>query len=245
MSIKLTTTNLDEIRKIAEETLEKSDEAKSADERRALDADLDEVISYYKHIAKTAMINEAKASDDAMKYAINRFFYGVIKVKETEDKDTGVTYRSIVDAEAPIDLGELHKKLGGIGADPQWLHIAEKLNYHLTLRAAQRVGATVKHDSFMMNEISREIDLGKNPCSNTQMLKTLQTVITAMLGEGFKATSHDVNYLVDVYANDSKKSKTAISAANHKTLRNYLKKVCYRILNNLDGYSVEQKEIKG
>ena len=51
-------------------------------------------------------------------------------------------------------------------------------------------------------------------------------------------------YLVDVYSNDNKKSKTGITAANHKTLRNYLKKVCYRILTNGTGYDVESKEIK-
>ena len=35
-----------------------------------------------------------------------------------------------------------------------------------------------------------------------------------------------------------------ITAANHKTLRNYLKKVCYRILTGGTGYDVDQREIK-
>lgn len=244
MAITLTTTNLAEIRAIAEDLLEKSENSESVAEKKTLDEDLEQAIGYFKNTSKAASYAAAKASGDPMKYAVREFFYPVIKVKEDKDKESGIITRSIVDAVAPIDLGDMHKKLNGIGADKNWLYMAEKLNYYLTIRAAQRVGANIKHDSMTMKDISREIDLGKNPCSNTNMLRTLQAIITAMLGEGFKATSHDVNYLIDVYANDVKKSKTAISAANHRTLRGYLKKVCYRILNNLKGYDVEQREIK-
>ena len=106
------------------------------------------------------------------------------------------------------------------------------------------MGTTVNSDAFRMNEISKAIDMGKTPLSNTNILKTLQIVISEMLGEEYKATSHDVKYLMYVYAQDNKKSKTAITAANHKTLRMYLKKVCYRILTNGTGYDVESREIR-
>ncbi len=244
MSIELKTTDLEEIRAIAEDLLEKAEECENVEEKRAIEADLDEAILYYAATSKEKTYAAAKASDDAMKFAIMNFFFPTLKIKEDKDKDTGIVIRSIIDAERPIDLGDMHKKLGGIGANNAWIHAAEKFNYHLTIRAAKRVGATVNSNAFAMNEVSRQIDMGKNPCSNTQMLKTLQSIIDMMLGDGFKATSHDVNYLVDCYSNDSKKSKTSITLANHKTLRNYLKKICYRILTNGTGYDAEQKEIK-
>ncbi len=244
MSIKITTTNLAEIKAIAEDLLTKSEEAETIAAKKEIDDDLDYVVGYYKNISKTSAYAAAKASGDPMQYAIREFFYPAIKVKETKDKDTGIVLRSVEDAIAPLDLGDMHKKLGGIGANKNWIYMAEKLNYYLTINAANRVGATIKHDSMTMKEISKDIDLGKNPCSKTNMLKTLQAVITAMLGDGYKVTSHDVNYLTDVYANDVKKSKTSISAANHSTLRGYLKKVCYRILSGRKGYDVEQREIR-
>lgn len=244
MAIELKTTNLEEIRAIAEELLEKSEASEDVAEKRAIDTDLEQCVNYYTAVSKEACYDAAKKSGDPMKFAIIEFFFPIIKVKENKDKETNIVTRSIVDAVKPIDLGDLHKKLGGIGTDTKWIYLAEKMNYFLTVRAADRVGATVKNDSFRMNEIARAIDMGKTPCSNTNLLKTLQSVITAMLGEEYKATSHDVNYLVDVYSNDNKKSKTGLTAANHKTLRNYLKKVCYRILTNGTGYELEQKEIK-
>ena len=244
MPIELKTTNLKEIKAIAEELLEKSEACENVDEKRGIDADLETAINYFTATSKATCYAAAKASGDAMKYAITTFFFPIIKLKETKDKDTGIVIRSIVDAERPIDIGDLHKKVGGIGADKNWLYRAQKLNFHLTIRAAQRVGATVNSDAFTMHEVARAMDMGKNPCSNTQMLKTLQSVVDMMLGEGYKATSHDVNYLVDCYSNDNKKSKTSITAANHRTLIGYLKKVCYRILTNGTGYGVEQREIK-
>ena len=244
MAINIQTKDLAEIKKIAEAQLEKCEACENVDEKRVLDKDLEDIVKYYGATSKAACYAAAKASGNAMKYAITTFFYPTIKVKEDKDKETGAVLRSIEDAEKPIDLGDLHKKIGGIGADTNWIYLVEKFNFHLTLRAAKRVGATVNSDAFAMKDTSRQIELGKNPCSNTQMLKTLQSIVTAMLGEGYKVTSHDVHYLVDCYANDNKKSKTSITAANHKTLRNYLKKVCYRILTDGKGYGVEQREIK-
>lgn len=244
MAIKITTTNLAELKALAEEYLAKAEDAEEVSVKKDIEADLDEIIDEYGKQSKMQTYEAASKSGNAMEYAVKTFFYPVIKVAEKKEKDTDIVIRSIGMAQRPIDLGDLHKRLKGIGADTKWIYTAEKLNFYLTVRAAQRVGATVKSDAFRMHEIARDISLGKNPVSNTNMLKTLQTVITEMLGEGYKATSHDVNYLIDVYANDSKKSKTAITAANHKTLRNYLKKVCYRILTGGTGYDVEQKEIK-
>lgn len=245
MNFEIKTTDLAEIKVIAQQQLELAENADSVSDKAKFESNLEEVIAYYGSISKAACYAAIRKTEDPMKSAILQFSYPTIKVKETRDKDTKIVVRSIEDAEKPIDLGDLYKRCeGNLGADRNWIYSAEKLNYHLTLRAAERVNATVKSDSFYMNKLSREIDLGKNPCSNTQLLKTLNLVIAQMIGEEFKGNSHDVNYLIDVYANDNKKSKTGITAANHKTLRNYLKKICYRILTGGTGYDVEQREIK-
>lgn len=244
MAIEIKTTNLAEIKALAEEHLSKMVEAEEVSVQVECMRDIEECIKAYAAQSKANTYKELAESDDPMKNAVLKFFYPVIKYTEKKDKDTGIIIRAITDGGRPIDLGDLHKRLNGIGADHKWLYTAQKLNFYLTKRVADEVGATIKSDAFRMTEIAREIDLGKNPTSNTNMLKTLQAVITQMLGEGYKATSHDVKYLLNVYANDNKKSKTGITAANHKTLRNYLKKVCYRILTGGTGYDVDQKEIK-
>ena len=244
MAVEIKTNDLVEIKGMAKEYLNKFENAETVKERKDIEEDLDTIIAEYAKISKAACYKAASESGDPLRYAVLEFFYPVIKVKETVNKDTDTVIREIVDASKPIDLGDLHKRLEGIGADPKWIYACEKFNFYLTLRAAERVGAKVNSDAFALQEISKEISLGKTPCSNTQLLKTLQKLIDMMLGEGYKAVSHDVHYLVDCYANDNKKSKTGITLANHKTLRNYMKKICYRILTNGTGYDVEQREIK-
>lgn len=252
MSIEINTRELNEIKAIAMTVLEAFCKATTMEERDKQWADLQQVIEVYATEAKAQCYKAAKDSGDPMKFACTTYYYQVIAVKEDKDPESRLTigyHLEIVNK--PIDLGDLHKRLEGIGANKMWIHTAEKLNYYLTYRAAERVGATElaellskKSDVFYMHEIARKVDLGKNPVSNTNLLKTLQQVITEMLGDDYKCTSHDVNYLVDVYSNDNKKSKTGLTAANHKTLRTYLKKVCYRILTGGTGYDVEQREIK-
>lgn len=244
MSIEIKTTNLEEIKGMAENLLEKAVSEKDITKRASLFEDVNIAVDAFNTQSKANCYKAAKQSGNPMHYACKEFFYPAIKVKEVKDKDTKISVFTISDCEKPIDIGDMHKRLEGIGADTKWYYLGEKLNFYLSIRAAERVGTKINMDCFRMNEISKQIEMGKTPLSNTNILKTLQSVITAMLGEGFKCTSHDVNFLIDVYANDNKKSKTAITAANHKTLRGYLKKVCHRILTDSKSYEVEQKEIK-
>lgn len=237
-------TDLAEIKNEAIRLLTAAESAESLDEKQGIEKDLEQAVNYFTAVSKGKCFDEAKNAENPMVFAIEKFFYPAIRIKVQRDKETGLITREIEDTEKNIDLGELHAKLGGIGADKQWINAVEKFNYHLTARAAQRVNAKVDMDKFRLKDKSKQFSLGANPCSNTQMLKTLQGIVEMMLGEGYKATSHDVNYLVDCYANDNKRSKTGVTLANHKTLRMYMKKVCYRILTGGKCYDVMQKEIK-
>lgn len=249
--MEITTRNLDEIRAIANERLAAFEAAGTIEEKTAAAKDLDEAISYYNEVAKDTCFEICRDAENPMHHAILTFFWDGIRVKEDKDENDKV-YRSIDDTINPIDLGALHRFMNNkLGANPDWIYTAQKLNFFLTYRAAEDLGAaTVQElldknpDKFALHKIARSIDLGETPCSNTNLLKTLQRVVTEMLGEGHNVTSHDVQYLLYCYANDNKKSKTSINLANHKTLRNYLKKICYRVLTGNTGYDVNQKEIK-
>lgn len=242
--LNFTNETMEEVKAMAEAFLEKADNAELAQDKANNEAAIEQCINRYKFLSKTACYAEAKASGDPMSYACTRFFYPVIRLKETRDKDSGIIIRSIIDAESPIDLGDIHKKLGGIGHDTNWIYTAEKFNFYMTARVAKDLNAKLNMDAYQMNKISHERELGVDPCSNSQLLKTLQTIVTEMLGEEYKATSHDVKYIIYVYAKDNRKTKNGVSVANHKTFRGFLQKVCWRILTGSDHYDVESKEIK-
>lgn len=201
------------------------------EESTKADKAMTDTINEYTATVRDMCFEECKATDDPMLAAVKTLSYVTIGVKDEQKGDDKVPVRTIVDKERQIDLFKLHKFCGTIGADENWLHAAQKMNLLLTAQKAKDLGLDPKavNDSYAMSEIAREFDMGKNPTSKTNLLRTLQVVITAMLGEGYKATSHDVNFLMSVYSRKNRKALT-VTCANHRYFRNYLAEICHRIV---------------
>lgn len=208
------------------------------------DAKLTEKVNEYTATVRDMCFEDCKNTENPMLTAVTTLSFVTIGVKDEQKGDDKVPVRSIVDKEKQIDLFKLDKYCGGIGADKNWLHIAQKMNLLLTAQKATDLGLDPKavHDSYAMSEIAREFDMGKNPTSKTNLLRTLQTVVTAMLGEGYKATSHDVNFLLSVYSKKNRKALT-VTCANHRYFRNYMAEICHRIVTG-KAYELDYKAKK-
>lgn len=218
---------------------------KKYDEAITADTELEKVIGEYTSEARIQCFEICRESADPMLKAVQLMTYDTIAVKD-EDGDDGVTIRHIVGKTRPIDLQKLHKHVpGGIGYDKQWLYVAEKMNFLLTAQKAKDLGIDPKavNDSYEMATISAAIDMGKSPTSKTNLLKTLQQAIAAMIGPDYKAVSHDVNYLLSVYSKRNNRKSLSVTCANHRNFRIYLMDVCHRIVTN-GSYSVDFKAKK-
>lgn len=209
---------------------------------------VEQLVNEHTAIAREECFTALKATDDPMIEAVKQLTFSTIRIvdkKVGEDKQK-TPVSSIEDAEKPIDLLKLHKYVGGdgIGKDKNWAYMVEKLNFLMTAQKAVDLGINPKevHDSYAMSDISKQIDLGKTPTSKTNILKTLQAIVTAMVGEEYKATSHDVNFLMSVY---SRKNRTAltVTCANHKYMRQYMAEICHRIVLG-KSYALDYKKVK-
>jgi len=240
-----------ELRELAEsKTREYNDALQNGemDKVAETESDIEEAISEYTGIAELLAFDTCEKSENPMVTAVTMLTFRTITKKDIKEEGSKVAIRKIDDKEKYIDLAKLHKRInGGIGADKTWIYQVEKMNMCMTAQRAQDLGCSAENlkdinDSYAMSEIAKQVQLGKNPCSNTQLLKTLTTIITAMLGEGYKPNSHDVAFLKSVYA---KKGKAALSVAcaNHKNFRNYIAEVCHRIVTG-GIYTVEFKKAK-
>lgn len=196
---------------------------------------VEQLVNEYTSIARDECFAALKSTDNPMLEAVKQLTFSTIRIvdkKVGEDKQK-TPVSSIEDSEKPIDLLKLHKYVGGdgIGADKNWAYKVEKLNFLMTAQKAVDLGINPKavHDSYAMSEISRDIDLGKTPTSKTNILKTVQAIVTAMVGEEYKATSHDVNFLMSVYSRKNRKALT-VTCANHKYMRQYMAEICHRIV---------------
>lgn len=237
-----------EIRELAEDLVQKFNEANQSDDiakARELEKEIAEVIDAYTEKARAEVFAYLKASEDPMLEAVKMLRFMTIRTKDTKVEDSDIKVRTIEDREIAINLLRLHKEVkGGIGADKQWIYRNEKLNFLLTAQRAIDLGINPKeiNDSYAMNDISRALDMGKTPTSKTNILKTVQGLVSAMIGEEYKATSHDVNFLLAIY---SRKDRTALTvkAPDHKYLASYMAEICHRIVTGKT-YNILYKKTK-
>lgn len=218
--------------------------AEKVEETTELDDKIKEAVNDYTCAARTIAFSEIKESPDAMLEAVKRLTYQTIGVKDVRPEGSKVAVREVIDKGRPIDLIKLENFCGHIGAEADWYDQCQKLNFLLTAKKAKDLGIDPRevNDSYAMSEIAKQIDLGKTPCSNTNMLKTTQKIVTAMLGGEYKATSHDVAYLVSVYSKKGKKA-LAVSCADHKRFVAIFAEVCNHIVTGAP-YTVEFKAKK-
>lgn len=211
-----------------------------------LDEKMKKLVKDYTSLKENEVFLAIKETEDPMLEAVKRLTFTTIAIKDEKsgDADAQTVTRTIADKFVEIDLAKLQKKIGKIGHDPNWIYAVEKFNCLLTMRAAQDLGLDPKevNDSYAMDKLSKEVDLGKNPTSNTNIVKTLQKVIVAMVGEEFKATSHDQKYIDMVYTRKSREA-LRVTCGNHRQLRGILAQVCHKLVLG-KSYSVDYKKIK-
>lgn len=215
------------------------------DEASKLDTEMTEKVNEYTAIVRDMCFEDCAAAEDPMIAAVTALSFMTIGVKDNKKGDEKIPVREIIERERQIDLYKLHKYVnGGIGQNKDWVHMIEKFNLTMTCQKAKDLGIdpTAINDSYAMSEIAKGYDLGKNPASKTNLLKTLTAIVQAMIGEEYKPVSHDVNFLLSVYSRKSRKALT-VSCANHKYMRNYIMEICHRIVTG-KVYEVDYRKVR-
>lgn len=220
------------------------------------DEHADKLCSRYNRLKRDECFNACLATADPMVTACTVMVYQGIKLKENKGNSEGEgVKRVVIELDRDIDLLKLHEhaksKTGtGIGHDKQWLHKVQKLNYLLAIKVGQAIGdkkwapenIEKISASFTMSDIAKSFNMGKNPVSNTQMLKTLTTIVQSMIGEGYKPKSHDVNWLSEAYSRKDRRAR-AVQLPNHKTFALMLRDVCNNCITDA-GYEANSRACK-
>lgn len=239
---------LKELRATAEEKVKAYNEALQDgkfDEAQKLDGEITDTVNEYTSTVRDMCFEDCAAADDPMIAAVTALSFITIAVKDNRKGDEKIPVREVIERERQIDLLKLHKYVsGGIGHNKEWNVMIEKFNLLMTCQKAKDLGIDPSsiNDSYAMSEIAKGYDLGKNPASKTNLLKTLTAIVQAMVGEEYKPVSHDVNFLLSVYSRKSRKALT-VTCANHKYLRGYVMEICHRIVTGKT-YEVDYRKAR-
>lgn len=247
-----------------EESVKKFNEARDKGDMKimaTLQATLDDDVSEYAtKAAKLTYETLAGVSEDLLP-AILAYEFPVVVYRDQHEREeiggkkTTITTRVVEVKMRRIDLMKFDnfcektygKRLTKEGN--AWSMI-EELNFYLTKRAAQEIGAKMEKP-YAFSKFTTIGDIKPADvigASNTKLLATLQRVIDAVIyepgqkGNKYKATSHDVRYL-DRCAVQKAKARLTIKGAKHQDMRDTIGNVIYRIATGGD-YEIEYKEAK-
>ena len=177
--------------------------------------------------------------------AIKRHTFTTLGSKR-ENKDGVFVGYTIQDAVEQLDLHDYceHK-----GLDLAWYYNAQAFGKRVTLRVADDLGipaSRVKtiNDSYSMHAIASEIDLGKTPTSNNQMVQHLQRVLNELCPEAGKVNSHDIAYILYRVSKVSNKNLMAVGVAATNRILSAIGTAFYRVATN-GMYDVDFKTREG
>lgn len=129
-----------------------------------------------------------------------------------------------------------------------WYYEMQALNKRLTLKVAQEIGVSAQEmkridDSYAMDKLASEIELGKTPTSNTQCVKHMQTVLDELSPNEGKVNGHDLAYVWLTYAKRNNKKALSVACSRHSALQTVLTDVFHRVVTD-NSYGVEYQESK-
>lgn len=116
----------------------------------------------------------------------------------------------------------------------EWWYELQALNKRLTVKVARSLGVGPTelrkiNDSYTMNELAKQIELGQNPDSNSQVTKHMQKVLD-LLDEGCgRVNGYDLAYVMSTYTKRNSKRALSVSCSKHSALQNILLDVFHRV----------------
>lgn len=194
---------------------------------------------------------ELAKAENPVKAAIAKHSYEIVSHKTKHEENQPAFFEITKDKVRQIDLVRFFEY---IKESTMWKYSVERFNQLLALRAANELKMTKEQikkicDSFYMNSLSRQIDMGKTPDSNTAICKQLQQVFDEILyednGNGkniYRVNSHDVAYLLMCYTKRSNKKLLTVSVAKNVYMHRLVLDIMHRVVTGKT-YDLEYRMI--
>ena len=127
----------------------------------------------------------------------------------------------------------------------EWWYELQALNKRLTVKVARSLGVGPTelrkiNDSYTMDELARQIELGKTPDSNSQVVSHMQKVLDLLDKGCGKVNNYDLAYTMSTYTKRSSKKALSVMCSKHTALQVILLDVFHRVATG-KAYDVDYK----
>ncbi len=205
------------------------------DEFLATEKKLKEVVDSYNEIAQKIFFEECKATENPLIHAITVLEFDAIHASDKSEKDSKFKVKTITDKKKIVDLLRLEKHCGVIGADPTWRQKLNELYCVFVIKGCSDIGKDPIefHGSENMRKLVKVFDLKKDGVTGKQLVKYMQPVIDAMIGEGHKVLTHDRNWVDGDIVSVKKGKKLTKNIIKNKPFISLIAQVCHHLVTGI------------
>lgn len=221
-----------------------------------IEAEMAEDEKDYRNYSMQKTFAELAATEKPMYAAICKYSYPAIRHQVKNVNVGGITTQlcTLTERDIPIDLYAFDRFCDGKAShDESWVYMVQKFNFLNCCRVASSLGIDphIISDSYAMDEISKAIDLGETPTSDTQLVKQLQRCLDGLIYEAksatnaenkYRVTSHDVAYVKEKYSSKGKKA-LCVACAKHSYMRSLIADIAAHIVAEMP-YGMEYEVAK-
>lgn len=176
--------------------------------------------------------------------AIERFSVDSYRIKEATSKEDGTLRDVELDKRSSrINLAKFTSFAGTLSKD--WINKAAQLLSLLQLRETEvfalKPEELAKKSYFFISAAKRKME-GETPDSNTQIVRTLQSIIDELIGPAYRCTNHDIAFIQECAFQFDAKAKAGLKSMNEKAFQTVMLSVAYRCLKG-ETYKVKNQKL--
>ena len=199
-----------------------------------LKSEVEGLVKTYNDAIQNGRFEESTKADGAMAEKINEYTATVRDMCFEDCKATDDPMLTAVKTLSYVTIGVKDEKKGDDKVPVRTVVDKERA---IDLLKLDKYCGGIGHDKEWMH-IAQKMNFLLT-CQKARDLGLDPQKVNAMLGDGYKATSHDVNFLLSVYSRKNRKA-LVVSCANHRNFRGYIAEVCHRIVTGKE-YELEYK----
>ncbi len=187
---------------------------------------------------------EFMAAENPYVAAIDRFSIDAYRIKEETSKEDGAILSVKLDKrQSRINLANFTSFAGTLSKD--WINKAAQLLSLLQLRETEvfalKPEDLAKKSYFFISAAKRKME-GETPDSNTQIVRTLQSIIDELIGPTYRCTNHDIAFIQECAFQFDAKAKAGLKSMNEKAFQTVMLSVAYRCLKG-ETYKVKNQKL--
>lgn len=204
------------------------------------------LVEEYNTYSRTNFFLECFEKENPMVHAIKVYEYPTIQCVDKMSETLNRFVLSEKETRTAVDLREMllfaRDRSLPLGAQPNWSSMIDELATRLEVYACRELNSSVPKKTAgtaIYARIQAELAADENALSKNKLLAFLESVVLAMLGEGYGVIKQDINRLIMSEIKESRQGRS-LTAKSSKKMMESIMSICNKSITHNE-YAIRTK----